>query len=349
MSWSLAELAARLAGEVRGDPETRVEDLRTLDLAGPHDLSFLTRSAYREQALGSRAGALLVPADFAAADRPLLMVADPAVALIDLLTLFRPPAAQPSPGIHTTAVIGHACEIDPSASIGPYAVIGDGSRIASGVVLHPHVVVGRRCVIGAGAILFPHVVLYEGTEIGSLVVIHAGAVLGADGFGYTTRRGEHLKVPQVGRAVIEDGVEIGANSAVDRAMLEETRIGAGSKIDNLVQVGHNVQIGRGCLLCGQAGIAGSTRLGDYVVMGGQSGAGSELGKHIELGNGAQVAGKSAVFQSVTTGQQVGGIPAVELRKWRRQVAATGGLPELLRRVRQLEKRLAAQAREEDEP
>jgi UDP-3-O-[3-hydroxymyristoyl] glucosamine N-acyltransferase len=199
-------------------------------------------------------------------------------------------------------------------------------------------VIGRRCAVGEGAVLHPHAVLYDGTEVGAGATVHAGVVLGADGFGYATHGGVHHKVPQVGRVVLEEGVEVGANSTIDRATLGETRIGRGTKIDNLVQVGHNVRVGRHCILCGQAGIAGSTELGDYVVLAGQSG----VSGHIKLGDGVQVAAKSAALSSVEPGTKVAGIPAVELRKWRRQAVLIARLEEMSRRVRALEKRLGVQ-------
>lgn len=348
-SFRLGELAAEIGGEVVGDPELRVTGVHTLEHAGPGDLSFVRRAAFRERAASSRAAALLVPPALvptdpvptdpgppdAAPDRPLLVASDPTLALAKILGLFHP-SPMPVPGVHPTAVVGEGCEIDESVHVAPYAVLGDGSRVAAGASVGAHVVVGRGCEIGAGAVLHPHVVLYDGTVIGDRTQVHAGVVLGADGFGYATHEGEHVKVPQVGRTVIESDVEIGALSAVDRALLEETRIGAGSKIDNLVQVGHNVQVGRGCLLCGQVGIAGSARLGDYVVMGGQSGAAD----HVEIARGVQAAGKSAVLQSVAEeGLQVGGVPAIDLKKWRRQVAGLERLGKLARRVRALEKKL----------
>jgi UDP-3-O-[3-hydroxymyristoyl] glucosamine N-acyltransferase len=186
-------------------------------------------------------------------------------------------------------------------------------------------------------------VLYDDTEIGPGSVVHAGAVLGADGFGYATQGGAHHKVPQVGRVVVEADVEIGANSTIDRATLGETRIGEGTKIDNLVQVGHNVRVGRHCILCGQAGIAGSTSLGDGVVLAGQAG----VAGHIEVGDRVQVAAKSAALASVEPGMVVAGIPAVELRRWRRQVALLSRLEEMSRRLRALEKRFGV-SREEEE-
>ena len=210
----------------------------------------------------------------------------------------------------------------------------------AGEVIGGRARIGRGCRVGAEAVLHPHVVLYDGTDIGNRVEVHAGSVLGADGFGYASDARGHVKVPQVGRTVVEADVEIGALSAIDRALLEETRIGAGSKIDNLVQVGHNVQVGRGCLLCGQVGIAGSARLGDHVVLGGQSGAAD----HVEIASGVQAAGKSAILQSVSEpGLQVGGIPAVDLKRWRRQQARLGLLDRMARRLRALEQKIKSLA------
>ena len=188
--------------------------------------------------------------------------------------------------------------------------------------------------------LHPHAVLYDGTEVGAGSIVHAGAVLGADGFGYATHGGAHHKVPQVGRVVLEADVEVGANSTIDRATLGETRIGTGTRIDNLVQVGHNVEVGRHCILCGQAGIAGSARLGSYVVLAGQSG----VAGHIELGDGAQVAAKSAALASVEPRTAVAGIPAIEMRKWRRQAVLLSRLDEIVRRLRAVEKRMEGDQR-----
>ncbi len=347
----LGDLAELVGGEVRGDPDFVVSSVRSLKRAGPGDLSFVTRGAFRARALESAAGALLMPPELAAEwtpapvdgrpDRPLLVAPQPTLALARVIARLHP--AEPvSAGVHESAVIGERCRIDPSAHVGAFAVIGDGSLIAAGVSIGAHAVVGRGCRIGAGSVLHPHVVLYDSTELGERVVVHAGTILGADGFGYASHGGEHVKVPQVGRAVVESDVEIGALSAVDRALLEETRIGAGSKIDNLVQVGHNVQVGRGCLLCGQAGIAGSARLGDFVVMGGQSGAAD----HVEIARGVQAAGKSALLQSVAEeGLQVGGIPAIDLKRWRRQLVRLEHLDRLARRVRALERKLAESDKE----
>jgi UDP-3-O-[3-hydroxymyristoyl] glucosamine N-acyltransferase len=336
VGYRLAELAERVGGRVEGDPERVIEAIRPLESAGPRDLSFLKDPRYRGQVSTSAAGALLVGPSLAdaAPGRDLLVADDPSWALARLLGLLHPEALRP-PGVHPTAIVEEGAAVDPEAHVGPYAVIGAGSRIAAGAAVLAFVAIGRGCTVGEGAVLHPHAVLYDRTEVGAGSIVHAGVVLGADGFGYATHQGAHQKVPQVGRVVLEEDVEVGANSTIDRATLGETRIGAGSKIDNLVQVGHNVVTGRHCILCGQAGIAGSARLGDYVVLAGQSG----VAGHIELGDGAQVAAKSAALASVEPRTAVAGIPAVEMRKWRRQSALLSRLEEIVRRLRKVEKRL----------
>ncbi len=336
-SLGLLELAADLGAELRGAAELRLTGLRTLAAAGPADLSFLTSASYRQAGMASAAGALLIPASLGAwqeFERPLLVVDDVSLTLARLIEIFHPPTAV-RPGIHPTAVVAADCQVSSSAQIGAYAVLGAGCKVGAGAVIYPHVVLGQRCRIAAEVVIHPSAVLYDGTEIGVGSIIHAGAVIGADGFGYATSAGQHIKIPQVGTAVLEEQVEIGANSAIDRAMLEETRIGAGSKIDNLVQIGHNARLGKGCVLSGQAGVSGSARLGDYVVMGGQSGTAG----HFDIGDGVQIAAKSAVLQEVAAGSKVAGIPAVDLRSWRRQALSWGKIGELLQRVRALERRL----------
>jgi len=339
---SLHELARALEAELVPAGSARdfaVAGLRALALAGPSELSFLHQAGYKAEAQSSRAGAFLVPQSLREValelGRPLLVVANSQLAVARALEIFHP-RRRPAAGIHATAVVAADVELGVDLTIGPYVVIEEGCRIGAGSVLEAHVVVGRDCTLGRGVWLHPGVVLYAGTELGDRVEIHSGAVLGADGFGYASVRGVHHKVPQVGRVVLGEDVEVGANATIDRATLEATRIGAGSKIDNLVQVGHNVETGKGCILCGQAGIAGSAKLGDYVVLGGQAG----VSGHLEIGTGAQVAAASAALQTVEPGRQVAGIPATGISEWRRQVAALPRLGELLRRVRKLEKALA---------
>jgi UDP-3-O-[3-hydroxymyristoyl] glucosamine N-acyltransferase len=239
----------------------------------------------------------------------------------------------PPAGVHPTAVVAPTAEVAAGAHLGPYVVVGAGARVGAGAVLHAHVVVGDECEIGEAAVLHPHVVLYRGTRIGARSVLHAGTVLGADGFGYAYDAGVHHKIPQLGHVEIGADVEIGALSAVDRALLGASRVGDGTKIDNLVQVGHNVEIGRAAVLCGQAGIAGSTRLGDGVVLAGQAG----VGGHLTIGDGVQVASKSAVYDDVAAGEAVAGIPAQPIGVWRRQQALARRLTDFWRRLRRLER------------
>ncbi|MCH9647863.1 MAG: UDP-3-O-(3-hydroxymyristoyl)glucosamine N-acyltransferase [Deltaproteobacteria bacterium] len=336
----LGELAEEVGGQVFGDPELALSSMTSLELAGPEDLSFLRDPAQVALASQSKAIALLVPLGVRVPGKSLLEVEDPALAAAQLARKFSPPAKRPA-GIHPTAVVEDGAVVSPKAHVGPYVVVGAGSVVEAGVELHPGVVVGRACQIGADSILFPHAVLYDGTRLGPETILHAGVVLGSDGFGYVSRGSTHHKVPQIGRVVVEAEVEIGANTAIDRGTFGETRIGAGSKIDNLVQVGHNVTTGKACMLCGQSGIAGSARLGHGVVLAGQAGSAG----HLTIGDGVQVAAKGAVLQTVEKGQKVGGIPAVELRQWQRQVFGSQKLPEILRRLRALEKALARQEEE----
>lgn len=331
MSYRLARLAEEVAGRVVGDPEREVSGIRSLGEAGSGHLSFLTNARYRSEAAASGAGVLLVKTGTEGFDRDLLVVDDPYWALSRLLELFHP-AESREPGIDATAIVAEKAEVDPSASVGPFSVIGSGARIGARAAVHAHVVVGRDCVVGEDAILHPRVVLYDRSVVGERCILHAGVVLGSDGFGYAFHDGAHQKLRHVGRAIVEPDVEIGANTTVDRALLEETRIGAGSKIDNLVQVAHNVKLGPGCILVSQAGIAGSTTLGAGVIMAGQSG----LAGHLELGDGVQVSAKTAVFKSVPAGRRVAGIPAVDAGAWRRQQALLRRLSELRNRVRKLE-------------
>lgn len=336
----LADFGARLVGpEAAG--ELVLSGVASLEEAGPEDLAYASGVRFRERAEASGAGALLVSpdledlADSAAptASRPLIVVDDPALAMNRAVTLIavRP---LPEPRVHETAVVAESASLGEGVSLGPYAVVEAGAIVGDGCRVGAHSVVGERCRLGEGSVLHPHVVLYPETVLGRGVEIHAGTVLGADGFGYVSRPDGHHKVPQVGRVVLGDGVEVGALSAVDRATFEETRVGDGTKIDNLVQVGHNVRIGRGALLCGQSGIAGSARLGDGVVLAGQAGV---VG-HLELGDGVQVAAASVAARSEPAGKKISStIPAIDLARWRRQLVVLRRLDELLKRVRALER------------
>jgi UDP-3-O-[3-hydroxymyristoyl] glucosamine N-acyltransferase len=326
--FTLGELAAALGATLEGDPARVVTGVAPLDRAGPADISFLTDARHRTAARASRAGAFLAPADVTDLPGPTLRVAAPPQALITLLRLFHPPVPV-SPGVDPTAAIAPEARLDPTASVGPLAVVAARARVGARVRVGALVYVGPEAEIGEDSVLHPGVVVRERVRLGRRVIVHAGAVLGADGFGYASGAGGHEKIPHVGVVVVEDDVEVGANACIDRAGLAETRIGRGTKIDNLVQVAHDVAVGPGCLLVAQSGIAGSTTLGEGCVLAGQSG----VGGHLEVGDGVRVGAKSAVLADVPAGRTVSGIPAMPHARWRRVVAALPRLPDLVRAVR----------------
>ncbi|HEV8673396.1 MAG TPA: UDP-3-O-(3-hydroxymyristoyl)glucosamine N-acyltransferase [Methylomirabilota bacterium] len=332
---TLGELARLVGGEVRGDAALPIRGLAPLDQAQPGDLGFVSGGRYRREAEASRASALVVPLDFELPGRPLIRVAQPALAVATLLRVFHPEPA-PVPGVHPTAVVADSARVAADATLLAFVVVGAGSAVESRAVLHPHVVVGERCRIGEASVLHPHVVLRGDVDIGRRVVIHAGAVLGADGFGYAFDGSRHQKIPQVGRVVVEDDVEIGANVTIDRATLGETVIGRGTKIDNLVQIGHNTVVGADAIIVAQTGISGSCRIGNRVVLGGQVG----LADHVTIGDGAQVGSQSGVHRDVPAGGTALGSPAMPAAEARRAMAALPRLADLVRAARALERRLA---------
>lgn len=325
------EVALAVGGRLVGDPGAALSDVRPLDQAGPAHLSFLSHPAYRELARRSAAGCVLVADENELPGRPVIVAKDPHRAYALAMRLFHPEVPRPA-GVHPSASVHAGARLAAGVHVGAGAVVGDGATVGEGTAILAGAVVSEGCAVGAGCALHPGVVLYPGTRLGDRVVVHANAVLGSDGFGYASNGEGHLKIPHAGRVVVEDDVEIGAGSCIDRAVMGETRIGRGTKIDNLVQVAHNVTLGPHCLLVAQSGIAGSTSLGAFVVLAGQAGAAG----HLRLGDGARVAAKSAALQDVPAGATVAGIPAVALGAWKRVAAALPRLPELARRVRRLE-------------
>jgi UDP-3-O-[3-hydroxymyristoyl] glucosamine N-acyltransferase len=333
-TYRLDELAKHVGGEVRGRADRPIRGISTLDEAGPDELSFLANVRYRRKAMKTRAAAVVVAKESGLEGIDLLEVQEPYLALALLIELFHPPKA-PRPEISPEAHIGAEVRFGKEVTVGPFAVIEDGSELGDGVTVGAGCVVGENCRIGDGTELKPRVVLYPETTVGRRCIVHSGVVLGSDGFGFATSGGEHRKIAQVGRAVIEDDVEIGANSAIDRAAMGETVIGQGSKLDNLVMIAHGVRVGKATLMAAQSGIAGSTRVGEGTTWAGQSGAAG----HLVIGEGALVAAKSAVLKDLPAGAFVIGIPAVDHRSWKRERASLKKLPELRQEIQALRSRL----------
>jgi UDP-3-O-[3-hydroxymyristoyl] glucosamine N-acyltransferase len=303
--------------------------------AGADDLSLVSSEKYLGQLEQTKAAAVLVqrkvhlPSSWT---RPALVVDDVDLALTRVLPLFAPPIPQPEPGIHPSAQISSSAEVPGDAAIGPNVVVGNLARIGTGCVLHANVVIGEGVVMGADCRFFPNVVVRERVTIGARVTIHAGSMIGMDGFGYRWDGKQHVKVPHVGTVSIEDDVEIGSCVCIDRAKFGATRIGRGTKIDNLVQVAHNVQIGPHCIIVGQAGLAGSCRLGAGVIIGGQTG----IRDHIQMGDGAMAAACSAVAEDVEAKTIVSGTPALPHRQSLREQGALRRLPGLFDQVKKLQ-------------
>jgi len=332
MPLTAAEIAGQLKAELVGDGSVQLTGLAPADRARPGELTFAENAAYFAAAEQSQAAAILVSGPFTSTSKVLIRVANARIALARLLPVFFPPESHPQ-GIHPSAVIADSAEIDPSAHIGPSCHVGPRVRLGARSVLMGGNSLGADCRLANDVCLFPNVVLYRHTHVGHRVTIHAGTVIGSDGFGYVLDEGRHRKVLQLGNVIIHDDVEIGANPAVDRGTLGPTTIGQGTKIDNLVHVAHNVTIGKHCLIMGQVGFGGSTTIGDYAVIASQSG----VADHLKLGNQIMIGAKSGVMRDIEDGGRVLGMPAAPDKQAKRQMIAMQHLPEMVRRMRDLER------------
>ena len=326
--FTAGSLAERLGGSLRNCPEDRpIREASPLGEAGAEALSFVAGPKYRDQGLASGAGLILARTNLDLEDRPVLQVAQPQATFAQAVGLLHPepPPEWCAQAIHPTA------QVDPTALLHPTATVGARCVVGPGCILHPGVRLGADCVLGEGCELFDGVVLYRRTRLENRVRIHANAVLGADGYGYTLSEGRHLKIPQVGWVEVGDDVEIGAGTTIDRGALGPTRIGRGTKIDNLCQIAHNAQIGEHCLIVAQTGLSGSVTLGDYVTLAGKVG----VIDHIAIGARAIVGGASVVAKDVPEDAFVTGYPARPHRQWMASQAALGRLPEFMKQARKV--------------
>ena len=350
MQVTVSALASLVRGRVHGPADRAIEAARTLQEAGPADVSFLENERNIRHLKGCRAGALIIPSalvsrlgDLVCGDDghafAFIEVDDPLGAFVCAVRHLHGEPAVPSPGIAPQAAIHPTAQLGPDCTVMPFAAIAEGAVLGARCVIYPGACVGAGCRLGDDVVLHPHAVLYDRTVLGNRVVVHAGAVLGADGFGYRFVGGVHVKIPQMGNVEVGDDVEIGAGSTVDRGTFQSTRIGRGTKIDNLVMIAHNCRIGRHNLLASQVGIAGSCTTGEYVVMAGQVG----IADHVTINDRVVIGAGSGVPSDIPAGERVLGYPAWPERDARRIMVSMSSLPALLKRVRQLEQQLEALA------
>ncbi len=335
-SCSLGELSRLLDAEVKGDPDLHITGIGALDSATPGQLSFLVDSSYRHLVSGCRASALIVSSEFQELEFNLLIARNPYLALAKAAQLFLPDSVEKA-GIHPAAFIGEGVSFGEGVSAGPFAHVGDNSQIGAGTRIGAGAYVGKGVRIGDRCLIHPRACILDGCIIGDRVIIHAGAVIGADGYGYAQdEQGRHVKIPQTGIVQIDDDVEIGANATVDRATFGRTWIKRGTKIDNLVMIAHNVVVGEDCILVGQVGISGSTRLGNQVFLAGQVG----IVGHVQIGDGVKVGAQAGVHHSVKPNQILaGGYPGVPHDEWLRTYANIQRLPRLREALKRLDERM----------
>ncbi len=331
----IGDLARLINGRVQGDPDRDIRRVAALESAGPEDLAYAEGARAVARAAGSRAGCILVPEGTWLPGKTTLAVAHPKEAFVHAAEALRPQVPVTA-GVHPTAIVAAGAEIAPDAALGAYAVIERGAKVGARTRLGPGVHIGEGARVGTDCLLYPRVTIYPGSTIGNRVILHAGVVVGSDGFGYVFSEGRHVKFPQLGAVIIEDEVEIGSNSTVDRGSLGTTVIGRGTKIDNLVQIAHNVRIGRHCVIAAQTGISGSVEVGDYVVMGGQVGIGdhARIEDHVVIGGQAGVLPGKVIRKGIT----LWGTPARPLAECKEMYALWSNLPALARKVKGLSRR-----------
>jgi UDP-3-O-[3-hydroxymyristoyl] glucosamine N-acyltransferase len=344
VAFTVRELAELVGGEVVGDAGLTIQSARPLTDAAPGDITFLEDERYLVRFLACGAAVAIVgPGAHAPEGKTVIRVKEPLMAFIAVVQKLHPRPAAAFAGIHTTAAVHPTAKLAPDAAVGAYAVIGEGCVVGARARIFAGVVVGNYCTLGDDVTLYPHVVLYDSCALGNRVIIHANSVIGADGFGYRTVQGRHVKVPQLGRVEIADDVEIGACTTIDRATFGATRVGVGTKIDNLVMVGHNCQIGRHNLFVSQVGIAGSVTTGDYVVMAGQVG----IADHLHIGDRSLLGAKAGVHKDVPPDQRMLGAPATPDKEQMRIMMSLEKLPEIRKDLKRIKQHLGLTDDEKD--
>lgn len=331
---NLSDIAEKIGGKVVGDVSLEITDVRSIETAEEGHITFLTGKKFLDKLKQSRASAVLVDSE-QEMDMSQVITPGPALAFARLLDYFHP-QQRPAPGIHPSVILGENVVLGKRVTLSPLVCVGDNVQIGDDTVVHSGVVIGNDCSLGQHTVIHSNVTLYCNSVLGNHITLHAGVVVGADGFGYTLdEKGRHAKINQIGNVVIEDNVEVGANSCIDRAAMGTTLIKEGTKIDNLVQIAHNCTIGEHCILVAQVGIAGSCKLGHHVVLAGQVG----VSDHVTVGDQVTLAVKSVALRDIESNSVHGGIPAIPLSVWKRSVTVFPKLPELARKVRDLESRL----------
>jgi UDP-3-O-[3-hydroxymyristoyl] glucosamine N-acyltransferase len=333
----LRDLAARLDCRLEGDGDVEIRQVAGIQTAGSGDVTFLANPKYEKALRTTRASAVILKDDAPPAPCAMLRAKDPYLAFARAVGLFAA-VSRPAPGVHRLAALAADAQLGADVSVGAFVAVGEGAAIGDRTIVYPNVTIGSGARIGADCIIHSNVAIRERVTIGDRVILQNGVVIGGDGYGFVRRGdGTHEKIPQVATVVIEDDVELGANTTVDRPAVGETRIRSGTKIDNLVQIGHGVTVGRNVLLAAQVGIAGSTEVDDDVVFGGQVG----VGGHLTIGRGAVAVGQSGITNSLEPRAMVAGYPAIDSRDWRKASVLFKRLPEIKRRIEVLEMRIAS--------
>jgi UDP-3-O-[3-hydroxymyristoyl] glucosamine N-acyltransferase len=333
--YKVEELAAAVGGELAGDGAVVIRGVNGIKEAGSDEVTFVANPKYRSALKETRAGAVVVGSDVDVPALTLIKVANPYAAFARILTMFAPPSEVPE-GVSELAFIHEDARLGEGAAVGPFVTVREGATVGAGTTLGAGTYVGRDSAVGADCLIYPNVTIRERVTVGDRCIIHSGTVIGSDGFGFATDADVHHKIPQIGTVVLEDDVEIGANCAIDRATMGETRIGRGAKLDNLIQIAHNVKVGDGTLIAAQTGIAGSTVLGAYCVLGGQVG----IVPHIEIGDRAILAAQSGATKSIRGGEVVFGRPARPLADVKRREGRVALLEKYFDRVKELENEVA---------